>query len=165
MSFYQPDHVHALLADSGLPKFLWKEALKFTMWIRNRTTTHHLDGKTPYEVFHGVRPDVGDIHLWGSRVWVQDLTAGKLDPRGREGRFIGYDAESKGYRIYWPNSRSIGVERGGQPAGDQPPTPSEPAPDENLSGEPASMEDPSDVTPSEPPVRSSGHPETIQICP
>jgi len=81
------------------------------MWIRNRTTTHRLNGKTPYEAFYGVKPDTGDIHLWGSHVWVRDLTAGKLDPRGREGRFVGYDAESKGCRVYWPNSRSIGVER------------------------------------------------------
>ena len=105
------EHVRALLVDSGLPKFLWKEALKYAMWIRNRTTTHLLDGMTPYEAFYGVKLDIGDIHLWGSRVWVRDLTAGKLDPRGREGRFIGYDAESKGCRIYWPSSRSIGVER------------------------------------------------------
>jgi hypothetical protein len=105
------EHARALLIDSGLPKFLWKEALKYAMWIRNRTTTHQLDGKTPYEAFYGVKPDISDIHLWGSRVWVRDLTAGKLDPRGREGRFIGYDAESKGCRIYWTNSRSIGVER------------------------------------------------------
>ena len=105
------EHVRALLVDSGLPKFLWKEALKYAMWIRNRTTTHLLDGITPYEAFYGVKPDISDIHLWGSRVWVRDLTAGKLDPRGREGRFIGYDAESKGCRIYWPSSRSIGVER------------------------------------------------------
>ena len=66
---------------------------------------------TPYEAFNGSKPDMGHIHLWGSRVWVRDLTAGKLDPRGREGRFIGCDTESKGCRIYWPNSRSIGVER------------------------------------------------------
>jgi len=105
------EHVRALLVDSGLPKFLWKEALKYAMWIRNRTTTHLLNGMTPYEAFYGVKPDIGNIHLWGSRVWVRDLTTGKLDPRGREGRFIGYDAESKGCRIYWPNSRSIGVER------------------------------------------------------
>ena len=29
------NHVRTLLVDSGLPKFLWKEALKFAMWIRN----------------------------------------------------------------------------------------------------------------------------------
>ena len=88
------------------------QALKFSTRIRNRTTTHLLGGRTPYEAFYGVKPDIGDIHLWGSRVWVRDLTAGKLDPRGREGRFIGYGAESKGCRIYWTDSRSIGVERG-----------------------------------------------------
>ena len=105
------EHARALLIDSGLPKFLWKEAMRFSMWIRNRTTTHHLDGRTPYEVLHGTKPEIGDIHLWGSRVWVRSLTAGKLDPRGREGRFVGYDAESKGCRVYWTDSRTIGVER------------------------------------------------------
>ena len=105
------NHVRALLLNSGLPRFLWKEGLKFAMWIRNRTTTHQLGGCTPYEAFYGSKPDVADIHLWGSRVWVCDLTAGKLDARGREGRFIGYDANSKGCRIYWPKSRTIGVER------------------------------------------------------
>ena len=104
-------HARALLIDSGLPKFLWKEAMRFSMWIRNRTTTHHLDGQTPYEVLYGVKPEIGGIHLWGSRVWVRSLTVGKLDPRGREGRFVGYDAESKGFRVYWTDSRTIGVER------------------------------------------------------
>ena len=70
------NHVCTLLIDSGLPKFLWKAVLKFAMWIRNQTTTHELGGKTPYEAFYGIKPDVGDIHLWGSRVWVCNHTAG-----------------------------------------------------------------------------------------
>ena len=105
------EHVRAMLIDSGLPKFLWLEAMQFAMWIRNRTTTHALGGKTPYEALYGVKPDISNLHLWGSRVWVRDLTAGKLDPRGREGRFVGYDSESKGYRVYWIDSRTVGVER------------------------------------------------------
>jgi len=105
------EHARAMLIDSGLPKYLWKEAVKYSMWIRNRTTTHHLDSRTPYEVLYGIKPEIGDIHLWGSRVWVRSLTAGKLDPRGREGRFVGYDAESKGCRVYWTDSRTVGVER------------------------------------------------------
>jgi len=105
------EHARAMLVDSGLPRFLWKEAVRFSMWVRNRTTTHHLDGRTPYEVLYGAKPEIGGIHLWGSRVWVRSLTAGKLDPRGREGRFVGYDAESKGCCVYWTDSRTVGVER------------------------------------------------------
>ena len=102
------EHVRAMLIDARLPKFLWLEVLKFAMWIRNRTKTRALNGKTPYEALYGVKPDISGIHLWGSRVWVCSLTAGKLDPRGREGRFMGYDSESKGCRIYWTNSQTIG---------------------------------------------------------
>jgi len=57
------------------------------------------------------RSFIGYIHLWGSRVWVCGLTAGKLDPRGRGGRFAGYDAKSEGCHVYWTDSRTIGVER------------------------------------------------------
>ena len=38
-----------MLIDAGLTKFLWLEDLKFAMWIRNRTTTHVLNRKVPYE--------------------------------------------------------------------------------------------------------------------
>ena len=42
---------------------------------------------------------------------MKDLKAGKLDARAKIGRFVGYDSESKGYRIYWPGKRSVTVER------------------------------------------------------
>ena len=43
--------------------------------------------------------------------YVKDLKAGKLDARAQLGCFVGYDLESKGYRIYWPGKRSVTVER------------------------------------------------------
>ena len=103
------EHVRAMLIDSGLPKYLWLEAMKFAMRVRNRMTTHALGAKTPYKALYGVKPDTSNLHLWCFRVWVRDLTAGKLDPRGREGRFVGYDSESKGYRVYWVDLRTVGV--------------------------------------------------------
>ena len=39
------------------------------------------------------------------------MNAGKLDARAQIGQFIGYDAESKGYRIYWPGKWLITVKR------------------------------------------------------
>ena len=42
---------------------------------------------------------------------MKDLHVGKLDPRAKEGRFIGYNKESKGYHIYWPGKNKVSVER------------------------------------------------------
>jgi hypothetical protein len=48
---------------------------------------------------------------WGVPVWVKDLRAGKFDPRAKEGRFVGYDEESKACRVYWPGKNRVTVER------------------------------------------------------
>ena len=42
---------------------------------------------------------------------MKDLKAGKLDACVQQGRFVGYDSESKEYRIYWPTKRLVSVER------------------------------------------------------
>ena len=42
---------------------------------------------------------------------MKDLDAGKLDLKACIGRFVSYDSESKGYRIYWPKQKSISVEQ------------------------------------------------------
>ena len=101
----------ALLLASGLPRFLWEEAMRHTTWLQNRTPTRALDGKTPYEMRSKKKPHLAGIQEFGMAAYVKDLKAGKLDARAKIGRFVGYDSESKGYRIYWPGKRSVTVER------------------------------------------------------
>ena len=60
---------------------------------------------------HKKVPHLGNIHEFGTVVYVKDLKAGKLDACAKLGWFISYDSESKGFRIYWPNKRSATVER------------------------------------------------------
>jgi transposase InsO family protein len=43
------EKVRAILHASQLPKFLWGEAVKHAVYLKNRTSTKALDGKTPYE--------------------------------------------------------------------------------------------------------------------
>ena len=105
------ERARALLIASGLPRFLWEEAMKHTTWLQNRTPARALDGKTPYEMVHKKKPHLGGIQEFGVAAYVKDLKAGKLDARAQVGHFVGYDTESKGYRIYWPGKRSITVER------------------------------------------------------
>jgi hypothetical protein len=64
----------------------------------------------PYQILRNEAPDLSYMVLWGMNVWVKVNGVGKLDVRGQLGQFMGYDDKSKAIRIYWPESRSIGIE-------------------------------------------------------
>jgi hypothetical protein len=96
------EHARALLIASGLPRFLWAEAMRHCVW-----SMRALDGKTPYEMSNGKKPHLANIQEFSAAAYVKDLTAGKLDARAQKGRLVGYDSESKGYRIYWLAKRSV----------------------------------------------------------
>ena len=104
------EQARALLLGSGLPRFLWEEAMKHSAWLQNQSPTQSLDGKMPYEARHGKKPHLAGIQEFGVAAYVKQLNAGKLDARAQLGWFVGYDHESKGYRIYWPTKWSVTVE-------------------------------------------------------
>ena len=85
--------------------------MKHTTWLQNRTPARALDGKTLYEAIHKKKLYLEGIQEFSVAVYVKDIHAEKLNARAQFGCFIGYDAESKGYRIYWPSKQSITVER------------------------------------------------------
>jgi transposase InsO family protein len=78
------ERVRALTHTSGLPKSLWGEALRHAAWLKNRTATRALDGKTPYEAVYGQSPDLSDLRRWGCTTWVHNADGSKLDVRARE---------------------------------------------------------------------------------
>ena len=85
--------------------------MKHSDWFQNCTPTQALNGKTPYEMQQGRKPNLAGIQEFETVAYVKDLHAGKLDPRVQVGRFVGYDSERKGYHIYWPKNKTISVER------------------------------------------------------
>jgi hypothetical protein len=102
----------AMMIGAGLPRNLWAEAVRHDVWLRNRAPTRALpELKTPFEVATGKKPDLSQLCEWGATVWVKRLDAGKLDPRAEEARFVGFDDESKGFRIYWPKKFKVSIER------------------------------------------------------
>ena len=60
---------------------------------------------------HKKKPNLHGIQEFGAAAYVKDLNTGKLDARAKKGHFVGYNSKSKGYRIYWPEKRSITVKR------------------------------------------------------
>jgi hypothetical protein len=105
------ERIWAFAHMSGLPKMLWGEGLRHATWLKNRTATRALDGKTPFEALFGMPPDLSGLHLWGCPVWVHDATGLKLDVRARQGRWIRLDIDMRAHRIYWPGSGNVSIER------------------------------------------------------
>jgi hypothetical protein len=90
---------------------LWGEALRHASWLKNRTATHALDGKTLFEALYGQPPDLTNLRIWGCPVWVHSPGGSKLDARAKEAKWLGLDVDACTHRIYWPRSGKVSVER------------------------------------------------------
>src|SRR6202522_700164 len=66
---------------------------------------------TPYEAAFGKKPNLSGLREWGEKTYVRIEGGTKLGGRVREGCWLGIDKQSKGVRIYWPDTKSITVER------------------------------------------------------
>lgn len=82
-----------LLYGSGLPAKYWSAALVHSVYLHNRMV-HTATRKTPFEGLFGVKPDIGHLKLFGSRVCVKQTgkRRAKLDRHDFKGIFIGYTA-------------------------------------------------------------------------
>jgi transposase InsO family protein len=98
------DMVRSMLSSSKLPKSLWVEALKTTVYILNRVPIKAIP-KTPFELLKGWKPSLQHMRVWGcpSEVRIYNPQENKLDPRTISEYFIGYAERSKGDRFYCPS--------------------------------------------------------------
>lgn len=60
----------AMLHHNDLPRHLWAEASNTAVYLRNRTATETLDGLTPYEKWHGSKPTVEHLRIFGCNCYV-----------------------------------------------------------------------------------------------
>ena len=102
------DKVRPMLAGASLPKNLWAEAVVTANYVRNRSPVSGRDN-TPFELFFGKKPDVSHLRTFGARVYTltPKQLRNKLQPTSEPGRFIGYPASTKGYKILLDDGRII----------------------------------------------------------
>jgi hypothetical protein len=102
-----------MMFDQDLQNYLWVEATSTAMHIQNRCPHAILKEKTPEEVFSGIKPEVGNLRIFGCPVYIHvpKEKRTKMEPLGKKGVFVGYNEKSKAYKIYVPGQRKIEVSR------------------------------------------------------
>ena len=100
-----------MLCEGNLPKYFWTEIVNTTCYILNRVLIRPILKKTPYEIWHGRRPNIGYFHVFGCKCFVHNNdknNLGKFDAKADEGIFLGYSTTSRAYRIF--NKCSLVIE-------------------------------------------------------
>ena len=89
-----------MLADSGMPKFLWPYAVATSGYTRNRCYQQK-SHSTAYELFYGKRPNLQHMIPFGTDCFVYaEGNKSKLAARSTKGKFIGYAGDSPAYHVY-----------------------------------------------------------------
>jgi transposase InsO family protein len=97
-----------LLKQRGMPAVFWGEAVVMTVYILNRSPTKVLNGRTPYEAWHGRKPVISHLQVFNCLAFGKELGhIGKLDDMSTPGVFIGYAECSKAYRILDPGTQRV----------------------------------------------------------
>lgn len=88
---------------------LWAEEVDSANYLKNRSPTKAIAGKTPEEVWSKKRPDLKNLRTFGCRVLVHisDQKRTKWQPKAEEFIFVGYCEYSKGYRVVHPRTKTL----------------------------------------------------------
>ena len=108
------EKARSMMLATDLPLSLWAEAVLTATYLINRSPTRSLNrGVTPYEAFHGHKPSILHVRVFGcvayGKIPVQKVH-GKLMPRSRKMRLVGYES-SNIYRLWNPVDRRITLTR------------------------------------------------------
>ena len=106
------ERTKAILADTEFPKKLWMEIASTVVYLKNRSPTSSLDGKTPYEAWHGKKPDLSHLQMISrtAYVHVSKDTRRKLDFNSRECRLVGYGGTNQ-WRAWDEEKEDVVVSR------------------------------------------------------
>ena len=102
-----------LLHEKGLPKKFQAEAANTAVFLLNRLPTKALQKKTSFEAWFGYKSLLLNLKIFGCLCfcYVPQVKRDKLDKKTEAGIFVGYNSQSKTYRVYMPRADKIIVSR------------------------------------------------------
>ena len=108
---YLGNMIQCLLHAANLGPEYWSFVLIYAIYIKNKMP-HRLISTTPYEAITGKQPDLGNLRIFGCRIYAKKpgKRPAKLDYNTSNGIFQGYTATTK--NVYHLNDATQQVKIG-----------------------------------------------------
>ena len=99
------EHASAMLWNASLPVGFWSQAVETSVYLLNRSPHSALHARTPYEAWHGSKPNLGHLHIFGCRAaaHVPDELRTKTDWSSKSTPnciFIGYSETENLFKLW-----------------------------------------------------------------
>ena len=104
----------ALMHSAGIPNKLWAEIAGTAAYLRNRLPTQANENKTPYEMYHGKKPDISHLRVIWAEAYANIPKAKqttKLSARATKLKLVGYHEGKKAYRLWDPIKEQLEISR------------------------------------------------------
>jgi hypothetical protein len=100
-----------MLGEFKTPERFWTEAVSTACHAINQVYFHRLLKKTSYELLTGNKPNVSYFRVFGSKCYilVKKGRNSKFAPKVVEGFLLGYDSNTKAYRVFNKSSGLVEV--------------------------------------------------------
>jgi hypothetical protein len=107
------ESMKSMLHSSTLPVKLWAEASATAVYLLNRVPCKAVPTMTPYQAWHGRKPNVSHLHVFGCDAYahIPKDERTKLDPKGVKCNFVGYSETQKAFRLWDSSSGKIKISR------------------------------------------------------
>jgi hypothetical protein len=105
------DMARTMLDEYKTPDRFWAKAINIACYSINRLYLHRIFKKTSYELIAGKKPNVSYFRVFGSKcfILIKRSRNSKFAPKAVEGFLLGYDSNTKAYRVFNKSSGLVEV--------------------------------------------------------
>jgi hypothetical protein len=105
------DMARTMLDEYKTPDRFWAKAINIACYSMNRLYLHRILKKTSYELLTSKKPNVSFFRVFGSKcfILVKRGRKSKFAPKAVEGFLLGYDSNTRAYRVFNKSTRLVEV--------------------------------------------------------
>jgi hypothetical protein len=102
-----------MLDEYKTPNQFWVEAINTACYSINRLYLHRILKKTSYELLTGKKPNVSYFRVFGRKcfILIKRGRSSKFAPKAVEGFLLGYDSNTRAYRVFNKSTVLVEVSR------------------------------------------------------